>query len=77
MQLGKKVKFSFTPLALSFSSDNLVIEAQKLPWQIQQPSTIELRGENSCFILICLVKSQQHPRKLIIPQVVKKWGQRN
>ncbi len=39
IQLPEKVKFSFTTIAISFSSGNVVIEAEKLPWQIQQPKS--------------------------------------
>jgi hypothetical protein len=33
-----KVNFNCTNLIILFSSGKLVIEAEKLPWQIQQPS---------------------------------------
>jgi hypothetical protein len=41
--LPEKVKFSFTTIAISFSSGSVVIEAEKLPWQIQQPKSNRLK----------------------------------
>lgn len=71
LQKAPKVNFSFNEYTTLCSTANLVIEAQGLPWQIQQPSFTSLRGRKCCLIPICLVKQQRPTRKLIFPQSSK------